>query len=100
MQDRENQVIYLMITDGKKWHYLAVKKLPALLTGITSKYFRDFYCLNCLHNNPKKSSTTKINEHITSGCSTFTLCSFDATKNRFDCYRSKYCMDRFSKDLK
>ena len=22
----ENQVILLMITDGKKWHYLAVKK--------------------------------------------------------------------------
>ena len=22
---RENQVIFLMITDGKKWHYLAVK---------------------------------------------------------------------------
>ena len=24
---RENQVILLMITDGKKWHYLAVKSL-------------------------------------------------------------------------
>ena len=23
---RENQIIFLMITDGKKWHYLAVKK--------------------------------------------------------------------------
>ena len=22
---RENQVIYLIINDGKKWHYLAVK---------------------------------------------------------------------------
>ena len=28
---RENQVILLMITDGEKWHYLAVKSLPALL---------------------------------------------------------------------
>ena len=28
---RENQVILLMITDGEKWHYLAVKKLSALL---------------------------------------------------------------------
>ena len=28
---RENQVILLMITDGKKWHYLAVKSLSALL---------------------------------------------------------------------
>ena len=32
---RENQVILLMITDGEKWHYLAVKRLSALLNGIT-----------------------------------------------------------------
>ena len=25
--EHENQVILLMITDGEKWHYLAVKKL-------------------------------------------------------------------------
>ena len=31
------------------WHYLAVKKLSALLRGITSKHDGDFYCLNCLH---------------------------------------------------
>ena len=31
----ENQVILLMITDGEKWHFLAVKKLPVLLRGIT-----------------------------------------------------------------
>ena len=28
---RENQVILLMITDGEKWHYLAVKSLSAFL---------------------------------------------------------------------
>ena len=28
---RENQVILLMITGGKKWHYIAVKSLSALL---------------------------------------------------------------------
>ena len=38
---RENQVILLMITDGKKWHYLAVKSLSALLRGITSNYKED-----------------------------------------------------------
>ena len=42
-----NQVILLMITDGKKWHYLAVKSLPALLKEIASKHKGDFYCLNC-----------------------------------------------------
>ena len=37
-----------MIPDGKKWHYLAVKKI-ALLRGITSKHKGDFYCLSCFH---------------------------------------------------
>ena len=46
---RENQEILLMITDGKKWHYLAVTKLSALLRGIASKHNGDFYCLNCFH---------------------------------------------------
>ena len=29
-------------------HYLAVKRLSALLRGMTSKLHDDFYCLNCL----------------------------------------------------
>ena len=45
--NRKNQVILLMITDGKKWHYLALKSLSALFRGITSKHGGDFYCLNC-----------------------------------------------------
>ena len=160
---RENQVILLMITDGKKWHYLAVKSLSALLRGITSNHVGDFYCLNCFHsyrtekklkkhekvcndhdycfvempdefnkilkynhgekslkalfmiyadlecllekmhscqNNPKKSSTTKINIHTPSGYSLFTNCSFDSTKNKLDCYRGKDCMEKFCKNLK
>ena len=38
-----------MTTDGEKWHYLAVKKLSALLKEITSNHNGDFYCLNCFH---------------------------------------------------
>ena len=38
-----------MIINGEKWHYLAVKKLSALLRGITSKHYYGFYCLNYLH---------------------------------------------------
>ena len=38
-----------MTTDGKKWYYLAVKKLSALYKGITSKHVVDFSCLNCFH---------------------------------------------------
>ena len=47
--NRENQAILLMITDGKKWHYRAVKKLSPLLRGITSNHDGHFYCLNCFH---------------------------------------------------
>ena len=31
---REKQVILLMITNGEKWHYLAVKRLSGLLRGV------------------------------------------------------------------
>ena len=46
---RNNQVILLMITTGKKWHYLAVKSSSALLRGTTSDHVGGFYCLNCFH---------------------------------------------------
>ena len=140
---RENQVIFVMITDGEKWHYLAVKSLSALFRRITGNNNGDFYSLNgfqsyttenklkkhkkvcenhdyyyvempeednkilkynqgeksmkvpfiiyadlesllekmgTCHNNPEKSSTTKINKHTPSGYSLFTHCSFDTTK--------------------
>ena len=38
-----------MITDGKKWHYLAAKILSALIRGITPNHNGDFCCLNCFH---------------------------------------------------
>ena len=122
-----------MITNGEKWHYLAVKSLSALIRGITGNNNGDFYCLNCsqsyttenklkkhknvsenhdycyvempeelkyneggksmripfiiyadlerllekmntCHNNPEKSSTTKINNHTPSGYLLFTYC--------------------------
>ena len=40
-----NQVILLMITDGEKWHYLAIKSLSRLLYGITSNHHGGFYSL-------------------------------------------------------
>ena len=64
---RENQVILLMITDGKKWHYLAVKSLSALFRGITSNNNGDFYCLNCFHSyrteNKLKKHEKVCNDH-------------------------------------
>ena len=47
-------------------------------------FYADLECLlekmNTCHNNPEKSSTTKINKHTLSGYSLFTHCSFDTTK--------------------
>ena len=40
--------------------------------------------MSTCHNNPKKSSETKINKHTPSGYSLLTYCSFDATKNKLD----------------
>ena len=45
----EKQVILLMITNGEKWHYTAVKRLSGLLRGVTGNNDGDFYCLNCFH---------------------------------------------------
>ena len=42
---REEKVILLMIGDGEKWHYLAVKNLPRLFRGILSNHNGDHYCL-------------------------------------------------------
>ena len=46
---RKNHVILLMITDGKKGHYLAVRSLSVLLRETTSSNNGDLYCLNCFH---------------------------------------------------
>ena len=56
--------------------------------------------MNACHINPEKSSTTKINKHTPSGCSLFTHCSFDTTKNKLDYYRGKNCMKNFCLDLR
>ena len=48
-QKCKNQVNLLMITDGTKWHYLAITNLSALLQGKSSNHHEDFYCLNCFN---------------------------------------------------
>ena len=57
---REKQVILLMISNGENWHYLVVKSLSELLTGITSNHKEDFYCLNCFHSYRTKN---KLESH-------------------------------------
>ena len=60
-----------MITDDKKWHYLALKRMrekyynratrswSRLLRGITSNHNGDFSCLGCLHSFCTKNSLRK-----------------------------------------
>ena len=84
--NHEEQVILLMIwNEGHKanihgrWHYLAVKKLSALLRGITSKHHGDFYCLNCFHS----FTTEKKTESYKKVCEYKDLCNvmlFEDTK--------------------
>ena len=57
---REYQVIFLMITDGEKWHYLAAEKISALFCKITSKNDGDFYWINSLHS---FRTENKLKEH-------------------------------------
>ena len=51
--NRNKQVIFSMVPNREGWHYLPVKKLPALLSVNTA----DFYCLNCLHCFPTKNKS-------------------------------------------
>ena len=62
--NRENQVILLMITDGKKWHYLAVKSLSALFRGITSNNNGHFYCLNYFHLPRTKNKLKNMKKYV------------------------------------
>ena len=56
----ENQVVLLMVTDGKQCHYLAVESLFASIRGITSKHKEDFSCLNCFNSYTTKN---KLKNH-------------------------------------
>ena len=69
----KNQVILLIITDGKKWYYLAVRSLSALFRGVTSSNNGDFYCLNCFHS---YRAPNKLKKHETV-CNIYNYCHVD-----------------------
>ena len=56
----KKQVILLMITDGKNYHYLAITNLSALLQENSSNHRGDFNCLNCFSSYITKN---KLKEH-------------------------------------
>ena len=57
---RENQVILLMITDGEKWHYLAVKSLSALFRKITGNNNGGVHSLKCFQS---YTTENKLKKH-------------------------------------
>ena len=66
-------------------------KVPFIIYADLESLFEK---MNTCHNNPEKSSTTKINKHTPSDYSLFTHCSFDTTKNKLAYYRGKnFCLD-------
>ena len=56
----KEQVILLMITNGKEQHYLAVTEISAFFQKISSNHDGDFYCLNCFSSYTTKN---KLKEH-------------------------------------
>ena len=66
--------------------------------------YADLECLlekiDTCYNNPELSSTTKINQHVPSGYSIYTNCSFDKANNKLSYYRGDDCMNKFCKDFK
>ena len=65
--------------------------------------YSDLECIlpkiHSCQNDPKKYYTKKA-EHIPSGYSWITYCSFDTSENEWHHYRQKDCMEMFCKDLK
>ena len=74
---RKNQVVLVMITNGKKWHYIVLKSestddvfnrpinsLSRLFRGIPSNHCGDFYCLNCLHSFRTGNALKRFNKTL------------------------------------
>ena len=64
-------------------------KVPFIIYSDMQPLLEKLEKMTTWHNNPKNSSTSKINKHTVSGYSLFTHPSFDATKNKLDCYTAK-----------
>ena len=56
--------------------------------------------MSTCYDSPEKLSATKINEHVPSGYSLFTHCSFHEIKTKLSHDRGNNCMKNFCLDLK
>ena len=90
MPNEDNKILkYNHGEKSMKSPFIIYADLESLLEKISTCY-----------DSPEKSSTTKINKHISSGYSLFTYCSFDETKNKLSHDRGKNLMKNFCLDLK
>ena len=86
--------------NNKILKYNQGEKSMKVLFIISSDLERLLEKMNPCHNNPEKSSATKINKPTPSGYSLLTHCSFDTTKNKLGYYRGKNFMKNFCLDLR
>ena len=85
---RKNKVVLLMITNGKKWHYIVLKSEPTEDGEKSLKapfvIYADFKCLllkqQSYQNNPNESYTERKAIHEPSGYALNLVCSFHLTK--------------------
>lgn len=65
-----------MTADSKKWHYLALTIISALLRGIKSNHNGDYYWLKCFNSNATKN---KLRSHRKS-CKDHDYCYMEMTE--------------------
>ena len=54
----------MIIDKINRWHYLAVKTLPALFRGTKSNHHGDFYCLKCFHSYTTHNKLKNMKEYV------------------------------------
>ena len=55
-----------LVFDGKKWHIYSVQNLLKLIRGVTSNHNGDPYCLSCLHSFRAKNVLKNMKDYVIS----------------------------------
>ena len=77
--------------------YMKSNKMPCIIYADTESLLSN---IDAYANNPEKSSTTKIGEHISCGYSISTIWRFDHIEDKHTLYRRKDCMKKFCESLR
>ena len=73
-------------------HHRKPNKIPSIIYANLESLIK---WIDGCKNNPEKSSTTKIAEHIPCGYSMSTIRTFDGIENKHDVYRGEDVMKKF-----